>query len=283
MGEWMRSVHETSRWPHPGLVAIVALGLAAPIVQAETGRIGFELTTSVDVEAGRLRVPLAVRNVGDTTALAVSPTLAFRGHEARAERRARVEPGATFETVLELETGKLGAGRWPYRVTLDYTDANDYPFQALQVAPLLVGEPAPPRVAILDVTGAPVASSGSIEARLKNLGEEPRQVHVHFHVPAAVEVEAPETRVDLDGWEERTVSTDLVNRTGLPGSRYAVFATAEYEDGEIHQTAVASGTLDVIEEPPLLERYRTRLLGAAALLVLGWAAFVLWRRTPRAG
>jgi hypothetical protein len=57
---------------------------------------------------------------------------------------------------------------------------------------------------------------------------------------------------------------------------------AEAMDGEVHQTAVATASVDLVAEPPWLPGLRVPLAIAAAALVLATLAFEVLRRRPGA-
>jgi hypothetical protein len=100
------------------------------------------------VRAGALAVKIKVSNTGDEAASSVTPVLRMGDKETRGTRRESLGPNESMEDTLNLATGDLGPGRWPFRVAVDYTDANQYPFQALHVALLTVGNPSPARIAL---------------------------------------------------------------------------------------------------------------------------------------
>ena len=87
--------------------------------------------------------------------------------------------------------------------------------------------------------------------------------------------------VELEGWAERAVSGSLVNRTALPGSRYAAFVSVEYDDGELHQAVVVPTSVEIVSPQSVFERHAALLWGVAGLLVLGWVGILLWRRASR--
>ena len=169
---------------------------------------------------------------------------------------------------------------------IDYEDANGHRFQALHVGTVVGGQPPPAKMAVIDVVTPQlaVAGSGSLEARLKNLSREPRKVALEIYLPDEIGLTEPIPSISLSGWEERPVTALLVNRTGLTGSRYAVFVSAEYEDGGVHHTVLTPATLEIVDERLRSIGTASLLLGAAAgLLVVLWAAPVIWRRVRQRG
>jgi hypothetical protein len=245
------------------------------------GNISLELSPRPEVREGTLTVQLAVRNGGDEPGRSVGAALHFRNRTIRSEVRPLLRPGKTWEAELALPAVDIGTGRWPYRIRVDYADANGYPFQALHVGTVMVRAPPLAKVAVVGVTTPPLATSGPLESRVKNLSPNARTVSIAVHLPEGIELAEPVAPVELAAWEERRVTASLVNRSGLPGSRYAVFVSVEYDDGSLHQAVVVPATLEIVAEQSVFERRRSLLWVVAGLLVLAWGATVSWRLAVR--
>jgi hypothetical protein len=262
----------------PALLWALAAGLLLAPASASAGTISLSLSPRAEIRDGALSVRLNVRNGGDEAARSLSPSLAFRDQTIRGQVLAELPPNQTAEFQLALPATELADGRWPFRVSIEYTDANAYPFYALHVGIALVGSPPPAKVAFLELAAEPLAGTGSLSPRLKNLGAKPVTVELALHLPEGIELLERIPPLELAAYAEQSLDTSLVNRTALPGSRYAIFASAEYDDGDVHQAAVATGLLEIAEEGPGFTRMREALWVAAGVIVLGWAGFFLWRR-----
>lgn len=209
---------------------------------------------------------LQVRNSGDAPALSVTPVLRFRDREVRGTSHPRLEPNGTFDTSLAVAAGEPPAGRWPYQIAVDYTDANEYPSQALSVATLTVGSPPPTRVAVTRFEGSSISESADLELEVKNLSATERGVWLALVVPHALEATNPPAEVVLAPWEQRTVALPLRNRSAVVGSRYPVFLTVEYDEGGVHQVLVRHSMVEILAVQPVLRRYgRALWLGAGVL------------------
>lgn len=262
-------------------VAVGALALAVPVAilawsePARAGSISITTTQRPSYADGTLTVSVTIRNSGDEAAHSVAPVLRFRDQTTRGTRREELAPGQSVEDELALEVGTLGTGRWIFAIAVDYADANQYPFQALQMGSIAVGDVGPAKVTATKVTAEPIAKDGKLSITLKNLAGEDRAVQVTTHVPEGLEVVADVGDVLLEPWAERVVTADVVNRTALAGSRYPVFVTVEYDAEDVHYGAVFQGIVEITSAANAVERYGGSLwiyalvLGLVFLLLVG--------------
>src|SRR5881628_1018894 len=254
----------------------LALCLLGP---AAAGSISISIAPVVEPREVALSAQVKVSNVGDETAQSVAAVLVFGEHKARGEIHPSLAPGASVDAALSLPVGELGTGHWPYQIAIDYTDANQYPFQAIHVGLVTVGSPPPAKVAVAEVKADPLSSSGRLRIRVKNLAGVVRQASVSVVAPEGIEVSAPAQDLRLAAWEERTVSVPIVNRTALVGSRYPVFAEVQYDEDGVHQAVIGQGMVAIEAAHSFFEVRRTWFWIAAGVLVALWLGFLVWRGT----
>ncbi|HEV7731953.1 MAG TPA: hypothetical protein VGR62_07315 [Candidatus Binatia bacterium] len=261
------------------LLALLTTCLAA--APALAGTISMNISQSAELVDGSLVVKVNVSNSGDEAALAVTPVLRFRDAEIRGKGKATLEPKGTFEEELRLPAGDLTPGRWPYRLAVDYTDGNQYPFQALQSQIVLLGNPAPAKVAVPTVTAEPIAGSGDLTVTLKNLTDAEQKATVSVLVPDGLEAESKSVAATLPAWAEQKMDIAITNRAALAGSRYPVFVAVEYDDAGTHQAVVARGMVEIVGSDSFLDRNARYLwMGAVGLVVL-WLGVVAARSLGR--
>ena len=234
---------------------LVLVAVAFLAASAAAKNISITISQATRVSDGNLIVNVKVGNSGDEAALSVVPTLRFGDKVVRGQGKPSLGPNASFDEVLSLPVGALGEGRWPYRLAVDYTDANEYPFQALQTQSVVVGNPPPAKVAVPAIKSEDIAGSGTLAVTVKNLTPDTRTAVVDVLVP--------------DGL--------ITNRTALVGSRYPVFVSAQYDDGPVHQSVVAQGIVSVVGTESFFTRYRRFLWVLAGSVVLAWLGVVLLR------
>ena len=263
-----------------GGLCVLVLGLAA-VAHAKT--ISITIGQKAELRGTDLVVKATIGNTGDESAKAVAATLRFGDKQVRGARHEDLAPQARYEEELVVPTGPLGEGRWPYSIAVDYADANLYPFQALLVTAVTVGNPGPAKVSVPEIRSSGIADEGSLSLRFKNLAGVDRDVRYRLIVPEGLEASEPVGSMHLKAWAEATTSIDVVNRTALAGSRYPVFVAAEYDDEGVHQGVVAQGIVEIVPPRNFWEKYQTVLIAGAALLVVAWLGLVargVMRRSP---
>jgi hypothetical protein len=116
---------------------------------------------------------------------------------------------------------------------------------------------------------------------VKNLSETERRVTVKVLAPEAIEAEHGSEEALLGPWAELELPVELTNRAALPGSRYPLFVTVEYEDGPVHQTVVAQTSVEIRAAEAKLGgegRYLWIAAGIFGALFAGVVAFRLVKR-----
>ena len=261
-----------------GASALV-LCLASP---AAAGSISISIQPVIELREGALSARVKVSNVGDEAAQSVAAVLVFGEHKARGDIHPTLAPKESMDAALSLPVGDLGTGRWPYQVAVDYTDANQYPFQAIHVGLVTVGSPPPAKGAVSELKADALANAGPLRIRLKNLGCVVRQTAGTVATPEGIEATTPAVDVKLAAWEERTVSVPIVNRTALAGSRYPVFAQVQYDDEGVHQAVAGQGMVSIEAPHSFFEKWRLWFGIAAGVLVAAWLGVLLvWSMSSR--
>ena len=263
----------------PPIAFLLAVLASAP---AAAKNISITLAPTVEVSAGTFTLRVKIGNAGDEAAQSVTPVLHFGEKETRGQTKQSLGPNESFDQSLSLPIGDLKPGRWPFQLRVDYTDANQYPFQALQVNAVLVGQPPPAKMTVPLVKPDPLATTSPLHVRLKNLTGTARTVAVSVLVPEGLDVAEPIQPVALAGWEDKPVTAQLVNRSALPGSKYPVYLAAEYDDDAAHQSVIAQSVVEIVAARSFFERQRSFIIAGAILLAVVWLSIIVWRVSGRA-
>jgi hypothetical protein len=245
------------------------------------GTISINTEVSVAVKGSALGVTLKITNTGDEAAQTIAPEVRLGNQRVRVPGRASLPPGEPLEATVEVPWDPAASGQWPLVTTVDYADANGYPFQALQVAIVSLGTASPSLVAVVDVTASPVATTGTVRARLKSLSEVARQATLRFIVPRGLEVIEAARPLPLAPWSDTKVEAEIVNRAALAGSRIPVFVAVEYDDEGGHHVSLAHDVLEIRAAESARGSYA---FASAAALMAAWVLVVTVRRwRARAG
>ena len=249
--------------------ALVAWGVLAIAAVAHAGNISITTQQTAHLDGETLHVEISFGNTGDEAAHAVAPLVRFGGKEVRGQRVETLQPNTTVKDMLTLDVGRLTPGTWPYVVAIDYTDANQYPFQAVQGGRLTVGNPPPPKISIASMKAGKLAKETNLAVEMKNLEGVARTVSLRVMPPDGIEAAPATTEVSFEPWQEKTLDVTLTNRTALAGSRYPVFAAPEYDADAVHYAVMGQGMVEIVPSETLVDRFGSSLwIGAIGLGVL---------------
>jgi len=251
-----------------------ALALCLVASAARAGNISITMTTTAEARDGGPSVHLTVSNTGDEAASSVVPILRFGDREVRGKRQETLAPSQSFDDTLTMPEVALGPGRWPFRVAVDYTDQNQYPFQALHVAIITVGNPSPAKITVQEIRIPPLSSSTVAHVQVKSLAGVVRKATVNVFAPEGLEATDGHAEIDLAPWEEKDVPAHLVNRTALAGSRYPIFVSVEYDDEGTHHAVISHGLVEVGAPH---RGVSSTLLVVVGVLIAAWLVFLGWR------
>jgi len=242
-------------------------------VPAAGGQIVLQISSTAQLRGDVLALDLIVLNAGDEAAFSLRPSLALHERELLGASRESLAAGASFETTLALPVPGLAPGRWPFRVAVDYTDARNYPFQALQLATIDRGSAGESGLELVGIDAPALSGRGALGIRVRNPGSLPRRAAIALAAARDLEVEESGRSIALAPGQQLDVKFALGPRTALAGSRYTVFAIVEYDEAGVHRSLVRESVVLVQERRGHLA---PGLLSASAALMLVW--FVALRR-----
>ena len=248
---------------------LLSWGMLVIAAVAHAGNISITTQQNAHLDGNTLHVEITIGNTGDEAAHAVTPLVRFGDKEARGQRVDTLTPNASVKDMLSLDVGRLTEGTWAYMVAVDYTDANQYPFQAVQGGRLAVGNPPPAKISIASMKAGKLAKTTTLAVSMKNLEGLPRTVAIRLMPPDGIEASPATKDLTFEGWQEQSFDVTLTNRTALPGSRYPVFASAQYDAGGVHFSVLGQGIVEIVPSETLIDRFGGSLwIGAVGLGVL---------------
>lgn len=255
--------------------------LLISVAIASAGTISISISHSLEIGTDGVTALVTVGNSGDEAAHSVAAQLEIQGVEHRGQTRTILPPGSSFEETFAVGVENLPEGRWPYSIAVDYTDANQYPFQALSVAMFLRGNPPPALIAVSALEAPKLALHGAVTVSVQNLSDAERGASLRLVLPRGIDVPDGKVEFTLEPWEQRSLEVPVVNRFAIAGSRYPVYAVAEYQEESGHQAVVASGDLEIIEATTVVESSRSYLWTVVVVLGFLFAALLVWKLAVR--
>jgi hypothetical protein len=268
----------------PGRTALIAAVLLLYAgTRTEAGTIAISTDVAATVTPSGLSISLKIMNSGDEAARSVVPSVILAGGvPSRGQAVATLAPGQRLDAQIEVPWKEKRSGQWPLTTSVDYADGNGYPLQAVQVALITLGAPAPSLLALLEVDAPALAPSGDIHVRLKSLSARPQQIQLRVVAARGLEVVAPIARLAIGPWADRENVIGLTNHGVLPGSRVPVFVVAEYEDQGEHHASMVHRMLE-IRAPKGVSALPAPYYAfiSAGVLVALWVAMLVRRRWTR--
>jgi len=239
--------------------------------------ISIVIRSEVSISEDNLKVSLTVTNKGDEPAENVKPSLEVGGKTINGETHKILSPNDKFteDFTSAVQFGKPGS--YPVIITVDYTDANHYPFTALEVNYVDYKEAPNARVAgtigALDLYDN---DSDKLKVTVKNTEEIAKKVSVRLVTSKEFAVQNRVQEIALSPGGERKLAFNIKNAGGLPGSTYPVFAVISYEDATYHYLNVASGNI-LVKKQGLWHGLKTPLLILFAVLLVIICLFYIVR------
>lgn len=257
----------------------VAFFLAALMFpqMSSAGFITIETTTSVTVAGDNARVTITTTNKGDEPANNVIINLAFASKQfsGKLKDTLGIKESYTDEFTFPIEFKK--AGRYPIIVTVEYTDANLYPFSALSVSYLNFNNPANARVSGT-ISQTSIADKGKIAVAVNNIDSVERKIHMQLITPKEFMVQGPVTEISVAPAKEKSASFEIRNISALPGSSYPVFAIISYEDDQYYYSTIASGIINIEKQKGFFNIYIKMLTAVLAAFIVLLFYKLIFRR-----
>lgn len=228
--------------------------------------ISMETTIETTVKTGSLNVTVNLANKGDEEAYSVQIKAEGQGFAWESPVQ-KVHPHNHVHTARFAQSLKATLpGRYPLLLRVRYKDANQYPFTAISATTYTVGKDASEGVlGVLEE--AVVEKSARLTLKLKNLDSAPKKLQIRFFLPDELSAEPSQLEKDLGPSEETSAVFSVKNFSALSDSSYPIYAVIEYDQNNLHQTALALGSVQVVERT-LLERYKFLLWALFAVVLV---------------
>jgi hypothetical protein len=276
------------------LVRPLAAAAVVFLAAAAAADVRLEVSGAVRHAGDDLELEVDLVNRGDTAAGPVTVEAELLGERDRATLTGGLAPGVGGRLGFHLPLDLPRPGVYPVTLLLDYSaaDAAAAPAEASkpgeaslsQRAYLLVSLGAQAPEPALGVSAAPgrFGTYGSVPIEVASADGRAHRVRVRVETARGLRALDEPREIDVPAGGKARLEARLI-RSGPPRSGpQGILVIAEAMDGEVHQTAVATASVDLVAEPPWLPGLRVPLAIAAAALVLATLAFEVLRRRPGA-
>ncbi|MCC6158948.1 MAG: hypothetical protein IT350_12930 [Deltaproteobacteria bacterium] len=215
--------------------ALVLFGASA----AYAGRISINSGAEFALEEDEAIARVWVQNDGDEAARDVQPTAEYFGRSSVGPKWATLAPKERQTHVFSLGDPPALPGSYPFVMTIDFADLNQYPLTATNVMAMQAG-PSGGRPGIFAKADAvTLKKSGTMTVALKNEDNVDKAVRARVLGPRELAVVPREFDLALvaNGQAQQQLAID--NFSALPGSTYPIFVVFEYDLSGFHYTFVS--------------------------------------------
>jgi hypothetical protein len=165
----------------------------------------------------------------------------------------------------------------------EYKDANGYQFSSVTPNYLVLKEARSSQVDAT-VSQVEVGHKGEVKkitVTLRNMDQLDHEVKIRVYSPKELKIEPLEKTLSVKARDSPKTEFDISSFGALSGSSYVIFASVEYDEGNIHYTSTASGLIKVVEQKETFS-FRNEWIAiiVVALLLAAVVAFQFFGR-PR--
>ena len=211
------------------------------------------LTTSMDniVIANDTAVSgVSIKNSGDEAAWNVKVSLLLpQGFSSDTIYAGKLNAGGTYNGNFNVSRlPGIAKGSYSIAVLTEYQDANGYQFSSISPNLIVYETPAGSRITgQLESITLGEKGSKSMQLRLMNRDSTAHNVSIRIFLPNEITSPDSEKSLSIGPNEEKTVTFTVSNYGALVGSKYAVFASFDYESDK-HYSGFSVGMIEIVKE-----------------------------------
>ena len=244
---------------------IFLLGLTA---SASYISLGTQINSKIEKDA--LKVSVETVNKGDESAFNVQAEFRVGSKTILAQKANELPINQTYRAEVSFKPGLKKAGTYPLVMVMHYTDANQYPFSALNCQTFVYQKEAITPI-FGQLRSTAFSRDGSVQLVMKNGGDQPITTKTYIVAPRELSVINNSVEINIPAKGEGGAVFDVKNFSALAGSTYQVYAVSEAEDADLHYTSIAPGTIRIIEAN-LFASYQFIFIALIVVLLLVFVA-----------
>ncbi len=247
------------------------------VSQAQASYINFSTSLTSKVEGNDLTVSITTTNKGDESAFNVQAQLVAGDQKITTPKMPELRVNETYKTESRLKLTASKKGLYPLILIMHYTDANQYPFSALNCQTYDIGKASVSTV-IGQIQSAKISKKGKVTLALKNSGDALIKAKTRLITPGELTVEEKEKEISLPPKSDKEISFAVKNFSALAGSTYQVFTVTEFDDNDEHQTVISTGTIQIEAKREVLGMHYIIIIALVILLALIFIAVQFKRK-----
>jgi hypothetical protein len=253
------------------------LGIVAP---AAASFISLNTSLTTKVTGRQLLVLVKAENKGDETAYNVQAEIRVAHQSVLGQKVSQLPVNSRYQAEFSIPLSKLAKpGCYPLALLLHYTDANQYPFSALSCQTFNFNSTDLPPEIFGKMTAGSFWKKGEVKLSYKNLGDNKFKLAISLITPRELTVSGEKKTLLLSAKSAESLTIPVENFSALSGSNYQIFALAEYNLGDKHQTVIVPGMIRIADKTTLLGLDRNLLIVIlVALLAIFSAAQLLKKK-----
>jgi hypothetical protein len=205
-------------------------------------------TVSSDIFTGNTgSIQIKIMNSGDEAAYDVQISLLTDVFESEPIHVEKLNPNEQIEKNFEISlTRTIPAGKYPVPVVVDYADANSYPFSSVSPAYVIYKTKTTSTISglIPEVTLIGKESK-KLTLSIRNLDDKNHDVDVKLILPREIKVNDEKNTISIGSKQERSLYFEVFSLSAISGSTYAILASMEYDDDNLHYTSFANGIIKI--------------------------------------
>ncbi|MDD5382694.1 MAG: hypothetical protein PHH60_03455 [Candidatus Margulisbacteria bacterium] len=252
---------------------IVTIFLLGCSLAASASYITLNNTITAKTDGKVLNVLVTSINRGDESAYNVQAEIRAGGQKLFAEKQQELGVNQIYKGYAGVKLGALKPGQYPLVIVMHYTDANQYPFSALNCQTFAYQTAAPPAEIFGGLQSATFWKEGAMKLSLKNLGAAELLVLTSLVTPRELSVKNEAVKLTLPPKSEKKIVFELANFSALSGSNYQLFAVSEYEKDGIHYTSISPGVIKIVETKTVMGVDQTYIIAGVIVLILVFLVF----------
>jgi len=259
---------------------ILSLFCVAP---SFAGILKIKTQTTVQTTGDHLDTSVVLFNEGTVTAFNLQVHLELLGEIIDSKVNPQLDPSGSSTVVFEKSIEGIKEGTYPLTVSVDFHDANQYPFSALSGMTFFTGTNVNSDLAIVgeDIT---MGENGNIFMNIKNIGVDEKKILATIVLPREFSTPTPRIRFVLAPRSRKDLNFEIRNFSALAGASYPIFCYFEYDQGNIHHTVVYTAAIKIIKpKKNLFHQYRWLWIGLAGILIAALLAPIAKRRKKGKG